>query len=286
MKVKLPKGGGMHRTAELLRQQSLATVCEHARCPNRSECYTRKTATFLILGTTCTRDCAFCSVTSGEPQPVDSKEPGRLAEAVRSLGLGHVVITCVARDDLADGGASHFCRCLQSIREKTTATIEVLPSDFAGNFVAIDQLVDARPEVYNYNVETVPRLFRSIRGPIPDYRRTLAIFRHIHRRDPSVVLKSGIMLGLGETDQEVLETLCDLHDAGCRVITIGQYLQPAADRAPVRRFVPPEVFRQWQDFAEHLGFEHVASGPMVRSSYHAGEAFSQVRSTSSLDAFG
>jgi lipoic acid synthetase len=276
MKVKLPKGGGLSRTTELLRARLLATVCEHAGCPNRIECYSRGTATFLILGTICTRNCAFCGVASGTPEAVDHREPERLAETVADLGLQHVVVTCVTRDDLPDGGAAQFCRTLAAIRRRTAATVEVLPSDFGGNFRAIDQLADARPDVYNYNVETVPRLFHPIRGPVPNYRRTLDIFRHLSRRSPAMLLKSGIMLGLGETDTEVLETLCDLHDAGCRVITIGQYLQPSSDHYPVQRFVAPEAFQHWRILAESLGFEHVAAGPLVRSSYHAGEAFQQV----------
>lgn len=270
LKRKVPKGNANHFTARLIDQLHLETVCQHARCPNRMECYARKTATFLILGNVCTRGCAFCSVATGRPQAPDPDEPRRVAEATSRLGLQHVVITCVTRDDLADGGSEHFCRTIRAVREKTEATVEVLPSDFAGNRPAVDRLVQAAPDVYNHNTETVPRLYRSVRGPKADYRWTLDMFRRIRQRSPTMVIKSGMMLGMGETQEEVLDTLADLLEAGCRVVTLGQYLQPSPAQMPVVRYLPPEEFDQLGQAARRMGFANVASGPFVRSSYRAG----------------
>lgn len=240
------------------------------------ECYARKTATFLLLGPVCTRNCRFCGVSGGRPKPVDEGEPERIAQAVRTLGLSHVVLTCVSRDDLPDGGADHFCRCLDAIRScqsdlplEERSTIEVLPSDFAGNGASVDRLADALPDVYNYNTETVPRLFREIRGPIPNFEWTLDTFRRIRVRQPSVALKSGMMLGLGETDEEVLEVLHRLYEAGCDAITLGQYLQPTPENIPVSRYLTPEHFEQLGEKARAIGFRSVASAPFVRSSYRA-----------------
>jgi len=269
LKHKIPKGNGNHFTARLIRELKLQTVCEHARCPNRMECYARKTATFLILGEVCTRGCRFCSVAKGRPQPVDEDEPRRVAKAAWRLGLRHVVLTCVTRDDLSDGGAEHFCKTLEAIRWTTDATVEVLPSDFGGNREAVDRLIDAAPEVYNHNTETVPRLYHPIRGPKSDYRWTLDMFRRIRRRGPNIRVKTGLMLGLGETRQEVLDTLSELVDAGCELLTLGQYLQPSAAQMPVVRYVPPEEFEELGQAARQLGFQQVASGPFVRSSYRA-----------------
>ena len=268
LKKSIPKGNANHLTQRLIESLQLRTVCDHAKCPNRMECFARKRATFLILGPTCTRNCRFCAVHHGMPEDVDPTEPERIAEAVISLGLSHVVLTCVSRDDLPDGGAEQFCLSIDAIRRRSsTKSLQVLPSDFGGNFDAVDRLADKLPDVYNYNTETVPRLFKEIRGPLPNFERTLAIFRRIKRRCPTIRLKSGIMLGLGETDDEVIDVLRQLRDAGCEGMTLGQYLQPSADCMPVQRFVPPEEFEQWEKRAKELGFTFVAASPFVRSSY-------------------
>ncbi|MCX7424256.1 MAG: lipoyl synthase [Planctomycetia bacterium] len=271
LKRTVPKGGGGQFTAGVIRRLGLATVCDHARCPNRMECYAGKTATFMILGDICTRSCQFCGVAKGKPRPVDPDEPRRVAEAARELGLRHIVITCVTRDDLPDGGAEHFCQTVAAVRRACGATVEVLPSDLGGNRDALDRLIEAAPDVYNHNVETVPRLFREVRGPKPDYRWTLAMFRRIKRANPAIRTKTGMMLGLGETCEEVLDTLADLSDAGCEFVTLGQYLQPSPAQTPVARYVPPEEFDALGRAAERLGFAQVAAGPLVRSSYHARE---------------
>ncbi|HUT13146.1 MAG TPA: lipoyl synthase [Thermoguttaceae bacterium] len=269
LKRNVPKGNANHFTQRLIGELGLQTVCDHARCPNRMECYAGKTATLMILGDVCTRGCRFCSVEKGKPRPVDPDEPRRVAEAARRLGLRHVVVTCVARDDLPDGGAGHFCRTIEALRRATEASVEVLPSDLAGNTAALDRLIDAAPEVFNHNTETVPRLYATVRGRKADYRWTLEMFRRIGRRNRAIRLKTGMMLGLGETIQEVLDTLADLADAGCRMLTLGQYLQPSPAQMPVIRYLPPEEFDQFGRFARQIGFEQVASGPFVRSSYHA-----------------
>ena len=269
LKRRVPKGNANHFTARLIAELGLATVCEHARCPNRGECYAQKTATFLILGAVCTRGCRFCGVAKGQPQPPEADEPRRVAEAAARLGLEHVVITCVTRDDLPDGGAEHFYQTIAAVRAATDATIEVLPSDFGGNTAAVERVLAAAPAVYNHNVETVPRLFAAVRGPQADYRRTLAMFRHIRRRCPDLPLKTGLMLGLGETVEELLDALADLREAGCGMLTLGQYLRPSLAQMPAVRYVPPEEFDWLGRAARQMGFTHVAAGPLVRSSYHA-----------------
>jgi lipoic acid synthetase len=233
------------------------------------ECYAQKTATLMILGDVCTRGCRFCGVSKGKPRPVDPDEPRRVAEAAARLGLRHVVITCVTRDDLPDGGAEHFCQTVTAVREATGATVEVLPSDFAGNRAALDRLIEVAPEVFNHNTETVPRLYRTVRSRKSDYRWTLEMFRRIRQQNPAIRLKTGLMLGLGETQSELLDTLADLLDAGCRMLTLGQYLQPSPAQMPVARYVPPEEFDWLRQAARRMGFQQVASGPFVRSSYHA-----------------
>ena len=268
LKRAVPKGNANHLTQRLVESLRLQTVCDHAKCPNRMECFARKTATFLILCPVCTRNCRFCSVEHGTPHPVDPTEPERIAEAVTVLGLVHVVLTCVSRDDLPDGGADQFVHCLDALRRHCpSVSLEVLPSDFAGNFEAVDHLADSVPDVYNYNTETVPRLFPEIRGPIPNFDRSLEMFRRIKRRQPTIHLKSGLMLGLGETDDEVRNVLHQLRGAGCDSITLGQYLQPSPDCTAVRRFVPPEEFERWEAESHAIGFDSVAAGPFVRSSY-------------------
>ena len=271
LKRNVPKGNANHFTAGLIRELRLATVCDHARCPNRMECYAHKTATFMILGEVCTRRCGFCHVAKGKTQPLDPTEPSRVAEASRRLGLQHVVITAVTRDDLSDGGAEHFCRTVAAVREATGATIEVLPSDFNGNREAVDRLIDAAPEVYNHNTETVPRLYGKVRGRKSVYRWTLEMFRRIKARGPQIKTKSGLMLGLGETNEELLDTLADLLEAGCEMLTLGQYLQPSPEHLAVERFVTPEEFHDLGQAARRMGFKNVASSPFVRSSYHARE---------------
>jgi lipoic acid synthetase len=270
LKRQLPRGNGNFFTHDLLRELRLETVCENARCPNRPECYARRTATFMILGNTCTRPCGFCTVPRGQPEALESDEPERLAEAADRLGLRHVVITSVTRDDLPDGGADHFYRCVLAVRARTGAAVEVLTPDFLGNVRAIDRVLEARPEVYNHNVETVPRLYKKVRGRA-DYRRSLDLLAHVKRQTPATVTKSGLMLGLGETAEELLEVLADLRAVGCDTLTLGQYLAPTLKHIPVARFVPPAEFDALGELARSLGFAHVASGPFVRSSYHADE---------------
>lgn len=269
LKRNVPLGSKNHFTANLVGELGLQTVCDHAKCPNRMECYSQLTATFMILGDVCTRNCRFCSVEKGKPREIEADEPQRVAEAAKRLGLKHVVITCVTRDDLPDGGAEHFFQTVTAVREATSATIEVLPSDFGGNAASIDRVLAAAPEIYNHNTETVPRLFREIRGPKANYRWTLEMFRHIRRCAPQMQTKTGLMLGLGETIEELLDTLAELSDAGCQMLTLGQYLQPSPTRMPVVRYVPPEEFEELGAMARRIGFTQVASGPFVRSSYHA-----------------
>jgi lipoic acid synthetase len=270
LKRNLPRGNENFFTQGLLDELQLETVCENARCPNRPECYSRRTATFMILGNVCTRPCGFCSVTKGTPHELAADEPERVAEAAYRLGLRHVVITSVTRDDLPDGGADHFARCVLAVRQRTGAAVEVLTPDFLGDIAAIDRVLEARPEVYNHNMETVPRLYKKARGRA-DYRRSLDLLDHIKRRSPETVTKSGLMLGLGETRDELFDVLADLRAARCDALTLGQYLAPTLKHIPVARFVPPEEFDELAELARKLGFHKVVAGPFVRSSYHAEE---------------
>lgn len=270
LKRNIPLGSQVNSTTKLLEELRLETVCENAKCPNRMECYSQQTATFMILGNVCTRPCGFCAVGRGRPDALESDEPARVAEAAHRLGLKHVVITSVTRDDLPDGGAEHFYQCVIAVREKTGAAVEVLTPDFIHNRAALARVVESAPEVFNHNVETVPRLYRRVRGPKSDYRWTLELLRRVKELNPTVKTKSGLMLGLGETTEELLEVLSDLRDVGCDFLTLGQYLQPAQDRyLPVVRYVTPEEFATLGQQAKNLGFKQVASGPFVRSSYHA-----------------
>jgi lipoic acid synthetase len=271
LRREVPKGNGNHLTARLLAELQLETVCDNARCPNRMECYAQKTATFMILGKVCTRPCGFCAVARGRPAAPQSDEPRRVAEAAERLGLRHVVITSVTRDDLPDGGADHFYRTVQAVRQQTGASIEVLTPDFRYDPAAIDRVLAAEPEVFNHNTETVPRLYRQVRGPRSDYRSTLELLRYVRQHAPAAKLKSGLMLGLGETRTELLDVLADLRDAGCQLLTLGQYLQPSSQHLRVDRYVPPAEFDTLGQLARRLGFDQVASGPFVRSSYHARE---------------
>jgi len=270
LRRQVPAANGGHFTARLVEELRLETVCDSARCPNRMECYAQKTATFMLLGNVCTRPCGFCAVPRGRPQPPEADEPQRLAEAAARLGLQHVVLTSVTRDDLPDGGAEHFYRCVSAVRQRTGAAIEVLTPDFVHCKPALERVVAAAPDVFNHNTETVPRLYRAVRGPRSDYAWTLELLRQVKQLNPAVRTKSGLMLGLGETTEELLEVLADLRDAGCDYLTLGQYLAPGvAGYLPVVRYVPPEEFAQLGRAARQLGFSQVASGPLVRSSYHA-----------------
>jgi lipoyl synthase len=270
LKRDLPRGNQNFFTHDLLRELRLETVCENARCPNRPECYSRRTATFMILGNVCTRPCGFCSVPRGDPLELADDEPARVAEAAARLGLRHVVITSVTRDDLPDGGAEHFFRCVVAVRERTGAAVEVLTPDFLGDPAAIDRVLDARPDVYNHNLETVPRLYQKARGRA-EYRRSLDLLDRVKRRAPAIVTKSGLMLGLGETTEELFDVFADLRAVRCDVLTLGQYLAPTLKHIRVARFVPPEEFDALAVLARTLGFRQVVAGPYVRSSYHAGE---------------
>jgi lipoic acid synthetase len=271
LRQNLGEGGGHGETAGLIAELDLETVCSSAKCPNRLECWSSGTATFMILGNVCTRPCGFCSVPKGKTEELEADEPERVAEAARRLGLKHVVITSVTRDDLADGGAEHFRRTVAAVREATGATIEVLVPDFIGKEGALEQLLKARPEVFNHNTETVPRLYRRVWGRKSVYAWTLQLLADAKRIMPDIKTKSGLMLGLGETREELLDVFADLLDHGVDFLTLGQYLQPSLDSLPVERYLPPEEFDELGDLARSMGFARVASGPLVRSSYHARE---------------
>lgn len=271
LKRDLPRGNGNHFTARVLEDLKLETVCDHARCPNRMECYSQKTATFMILGDVCTRSCGFCAVARGKTTPVELDEPERLAEAAVRLGLRHVVITSVTRDDLPDGGAEHFVRCVEAVRRRTDATVEVLTPDFLHDDAAIERVVRCRPDVFNHNTETVPRLYPAVRGRKSEYPWTLHLLRSVKRLDAAIHTKSGLMLGLGESRDELLAVLQDLLAIGCDFLTLGQYLQPSPNHLSVTRYLPPEEFEELGTIARGMGFAQVASGPFVRSSYHARE---------------
>jgi lipoic acid synthetase len=271
LRQNLAPGGGHAETAHLIAELGLETVCSSAKCPNRLECWSQRTATFMILGNVCTRPCGFCSVPKGKTEALELDEPERVAEAARRLDLKHVVITSVTRDDLPDGGAEHFRRTVEAVRTATGATIEVLVPDFIGKEGAIEILMRSRPEVFNHNTETVPRLYRSVRGRKSVYSWTLRLLADAKRLMPDVKTKTGLMLGLGETRDELLDVFADLLDHGVDFLTLGQYLQPALDALPVERYLPPEEFAELGTLARGMGFRQVASGPLVRSSYHARE---------------
>ncbi len=276
LKKRLPQGGEVESVRAMLAGKGLHTVCQSAKCPNLWECFARRTATFMILGDRCTRMCRFCAVTKGEPLPPEPDEPARVAEAAKKLGLKHVVITSVTRDDLADGGAGQFAGTVLAVREATGATVEVLTPDYAGNESAIRAVASARPEVYNHNLETVPSLYPTVR-PGADYARSLALLMLVKRVEPGILTKSGLMLGLGESADEVMQTLVDLRGAGCDLLTMGQYLAPSQAHLPVARFVPPEEFDEIGRKAREMGFIGVASAPFVRSSHEAGTLFAEAR---------
>ncbi len=272
LRRQVPTGNANFMTESVLDDLQLETVCENAKCPNRMECYSQQTATFMILGNVCTRPCGFCAVERGRPEALADDEPTRVAEATRRLGLKHVVVTSVTRDDLADGGAEHFFQCVQAIRAVSSASIELLTPDFVTCKAALDRVVDSAPEVFNHNTETVPRLYRRVRGPKSHYRWTLEMLQRVKEKNPAIKTKSGLMLGLGETRDELLDVLADLRSVGCDFLTLGQYLQPALERyLPVVRYVTPDEFAELGTLAKSMGFRQVASGPFVRSSYHARE---------------
>jgi len=271
LRRRLPAGPAYEEVRGLLEKNRLHTVCQEAHCPNIWECFSSCTATFLIMGPHCTRACRFCAVGHDRPAPIDPLEPAHVAEAVSQMGLTYVVVTSVTRDDLSDGGARIFAETIQAIRDRIPdAAVEVLIPDFSGEKDALRTVMYARPAVLNHNVETIPRLYARVR-PGADYARSLDILRWAAQEDPSIPTKSGLMLGLGESDSEVEQTLRDLLHAGCSILTLGQYLQPSRDHLPVERYVHPKEFERWRETALNLGFRAVASGPFVRSSYQAKE---------------
>ncbi|AIS52731.1 lipoyl synthase LipA [Thermoanaerobacter kivui] len=260
----------LNRMEAFLKSMSLNTVCQSANCPNMGECFARKTATFMIMGNICTRNCRFCAVEKGHPQPLDENEPRRIAEAAQKLGLKHVVVTCVTRDDLPDGGASHFAKTIYELKKLPGVTVEVLVSDFMGKEESIAQVVEAKPDIINHNVETVPRLYPNVR-PKADYLRSLNLLKKSNELDTYILTKSGIMVGLGETEEEVIQVMKDLRSVDCDMMTIGQYLRPSAKHIEVAEYVTPQQFKRYEEIGYELGFKYVASGPLVRSSYHADE---------------
>jgi len=271
LKVRFPTGGNYQRIQELMRDQTLHTVCEEARCPNIGDCWSRGTATFMILGDTCTRSCGFCAVKTGRPGTVDTGEPARVALAIQRMGLKHAVITSVNRDELPDGGASIFAETIRwSRRLSPETTIEVLIPDFKGDWDALATVCAAEPEILNHNVETVPRLYRRVR-PQAIYQRSLELLRRAKELDPGTLTKSGVMVGLGETREELLDVFRDLAEHGVDILTVGQYLRPTPKHLPIERYWHPDEFAELKERALEMGFKHVESGPLVRSSYHAEE---------------
>jgi lipoyl synthase len=277
IRVKAPGSAVFNATRAIVRDHGLVTVCEEASCPNIGECWSKKHATFMILGDTCTRACAFCNVRTGLPGPVDVDEPARVAEAVARMGLSHAVVTSVDRDDLDDGGAQHFAAVIAAIRQRSPGTtIEVLTPDFLRKQGAMEIVVDARPDVFNHNLETVPGFYLTIR-PGARYFHSLRLLQSVKERDPSLFTKSGIMVGLGETREQVLQVMDDMRTASVDFITIGQYLQPTRKHAAIDRFVTPDEFKAYESIAYAKGFLMVASSPLTRSSHHAGEDFARLR---------
>jgi lipoic acid synthetase len=281
LKKRLPIGHAYEKVKDLLAREHLHTVCQVARCPNIWECFSKQTATFLILGDRCTRNCRFCAVSNNLPAPLDPDEPKRVAAAAEKLGLvgvgAYVVVTSVTRDDLADGGAGHFARTIGAIRKRSPETlIEVLIPDFQGNSNALATVLAARPDVLNHNIETVPDLYATVR-PQADYKRSINLIARVHAETPQIATKSGIMLGLGEDSSAVKGVFEDLLAAGCLVLTIGQYLQPSPAHLPVVRYITPAEFKTWRKIAVDMGFVEVASGPFVRSSYDAKKLFDAIK---------
>lgn len=277
IRVKAPQSPTYHATQDLMRTLKLNTVCEEAACPNIGECWDKKHATFMILGSVCTRACAFCNVKTGRPDQLDPHEPENVAHAVRTLGLNHVVITSVDRDDLEDGGADHFAQVIQAIRQNSPhTTIEILTPDFLRKDMAVDKIIQAHPDVYNHNLETVPRLYASVR-PGARYFHSLNLLSKVKEKAPSIFTKSGLMVGLGETPEEIYQVMDDLRAAKVDFLTIGQYLQPTPKHHPVLRYVEPAEFDAYAKMAKGKGFLMVSASPLTRSSYHAGEDFQRLK---------
>lgn len=270
IRAKAPVTPEVTHLKSLLRDHDLHTICEEAACPNLGECFTHGTASFLIMGQICTRRCPFCDVAHGKPDPLDENEPAHLAKTIAAMQLKHVVVTSVDRDDLRDGGAGHFRACIQEIRRQSPSTnIEVLVPDFRGRMdLALEVLADDPPDIFNHNLESIPRLYKAVR-PGSDYQWSLNLIKRFQAMHPDVPTKSGLMLGLGETIDEIKQVMQDLRDHDCKMLTLGQYLQPSRHHLPVDRFVTPDEFDELAVVAKEMGFDHVASGPMVRSSYHA-----------------
>jgi len=279
IKVRLPSNPVFFSTKALISDLRLHTVCESAQCPNRWECWSQGTATFMIAGERCTRACGFCAVTTAKPYALEADEPVRVAEAVQRLKLSHVVVTAVARDDLVDGGADHFAATIRALRDlDTNLVIEVLVPDFNGRQSSLETVLAASPDIFNHNLETVERLTPVVRSRAK-YQLSLDVLRRAKEADPGVVTKSGIMLGLGETEAELFQAMDDLHAANVQVLTLGQYLRPTPAHLPVVEYIRPETFELYRDIAEQKGFEYVASGPLVRSSYHAADYHPRPRSS-------
>lgn len=272
LKIKFHGEKSVDEVVKILSRLTLHTVCEEANCPNLGECFSRKTATFIILGKYCTRNCTFCNVQKNKPTPVDPDEPLHVAQAVKELNLKHVVITSVTRDDLPDGGAGHFAKVIEEIKRlDDNVVVEVLIPDFRGSKEALAMVVGARPEIINHNVETVPRLYPEVR-PMAVYRRSLELLADVKNMDSRILTKSGIMVGLGEKEDEVMELFRDLREVGCDLLTVGQYLAPSKSHHPVVEYIHPDVFEKYRKLASEMGFRHVASAPLVRSSYLADKA--------------
>lgn len=271
LKRKIPSGPVYQGVRGILGQGQLHTICREALCPNMGECFSHNTATFLILGDRCTRNCRFCAVRHGNAKPIDSREPENVAEAAQQMGLQYLVVTSVTRDDLADGGANHFVETISAVRRRLPeAKVEVLIPDLQGNWNALEKIITAKPDVLNHNLETVPRLYADVR-PRAVYQRSLELLRQVRYMDAALPTKSGLMLGLGEEAKEIEQVLQDLLETGCRLLTLGQYLQPSPNHLSIQRFVTPDEFEKWKSKAIGMGFTRVASGPLVRSSYHARE---------------
>jgi lipoic acid synthetase len=286
LKQRIPSGGVFQKVRKLLEEGGLHTVCQQALCPNLGECFSRGTATFLILGDRCTRNCRFCAVAHGPKGPPDPDEPRRVAEAVQQMGLRYVVVTSVTRDDLPDGGAGHFAETIRAIRDRIPAVrIEVLIPDFQGDGEALATVLKAGPHVVNHNVETVPRLYALAR-PEADYNRSLGLLEKLNDMAPRLLTKTGLMLGLGESPEEVRQVLSDLLQVDCRLLTLGQYLRPSREHLEVARYVPPEEFEDWRRIALEMGFTGVASGPLVRSSFHAETLYETCEGISEADSAG
>jgi lipoic acid synthetase len=282
---KLPKGDALWKTGRVLGENRLHTVCEEANCPNLLECWSKKTATFLVMGKECTRNCGFCSIDfSKKPKDLEADEPHRVADSVKKLGLEHVVITMVARDDLQDGGAQHLALVIAELRRQVPGTtIEVLTSDFSGNREALDILLEARPDIFNHNIETVRELTPRVRHKAT-YDRTLDVLRYVkaHTPHPDMLIKSGLMVGLGEEESQVYQTLQDLHRAGCDIATIGQYLQPGPHKLLVKAFITPEQFKKYEQQGRAIGIKYMYSGPFVRSSYNANLVLRQTKTINNV----